>query len=219
MRSFLLVLWAFGLLSCRSEKIAESAAESSLWHELMEPEIQKSWQKVAYGKQEMVHWESDGAEKSRLSCDMGAELIGARWTGELPKVPYELELEARRMNGNDFFCGLTFPVRRDDELVTLVVGGWGGAVVGISSIDGLDAANNQTTTRHDFKQKRWYRVKIRVEEAALSAWIDDEKVLALPLMGKKLALRPGPIAQCAPLGIGAWQTGAEFRKMRWRSLK
>lgn len=218
MRLFILILWALGLFSCRSEKVEKNAAETSPWHELMGAEMQKSWDEVAYGNAEMVRWETEGAEDTCLSFDMGAELIGARWTGALPKVPYELELEARRMNGSDFFCGLTFPVRRDDEWVTLVVGGWGGAVVGISSVDGLDAAQNETTTRHNFEQKRWYRVKIRVEETSITAWIDDKKVVALPLAGKALSLRLGPIEQCAPLGLGAWQSGAEFRKMRWRAL-
>lgn len=219
MRLFILILWAFGLFSCRSEKGEKKVVERSPWHLLMEVEIQKSWEEVAYGNAEMVRWEPDGGAETLLSFDMGAELIGARWAGELPKIPYELEVEARRMNGSDFFCGLTFPVRRDDELVTFVVGGWGGSVVGISSVDGLDAAENETTTRQVFEKERWYRVKIRVEEATLSAWIDDEKVVALPLEGKTLTLRPGPIDQCAPLGLGAWQSGAQFRKMRWRTLE
>lgn len=219
MRVVFLILWAFGLLSCDSKKSGENVAKPPVQHVLMGAGLQKSWEPVDYGNAEMVRWGVDEAGELVLECDMGAELIGVRWTGELPKIPYELEVEARRMNGSDFFCGLTFPVRRDDELVTLVVGGWGGAVVGISSIDGRDAMENETTTRRNFETKRWYRIKIRVEEKMLTAWLDDEKLVDLPLEGKILSLRAGPIVQCAPLGLGAWQTGAEYRKMRWWALK
>jgi hypothetical protein len=90
------------------------------------------------------HWERRGGgqvveEDGVLRLDWGEALTAARWTGELPRTPWEFEGEARRVNGTDFFFSLTFPVRRDDERVTWIVGGWGGSVVGISSIDGRDA--------------------------------------------------------------------------------
>ncbi|MEZ6113002.1 MAG: hypothetical protein R3C99_18620 [Pirellulaceae bacterium] len=61
----------------------------------------------------------------------------------MPKTNYELSLEAKRLDGTDFFCGLTFPV--GDTHCSFIVGGWAGGVVGLSSIDGLDASENQTT--------------------------------------------------------------------------
>ena len=60
-----------------------------------------------------------------------------------PKVDYEVNLDAKRVAGNDFFCGITFPVGK--RFCSLIVGGWGGATVGLSSIDGKDAAENETT--------------------------------------------------------------------------
>jgi hypothetical protein len=47
---------------------------------------------------------------------------------------YEIKLEAKKVTGNDFFCGMTFPV--GDSFCSFIVGGWGGPVVGLSSIDG-----------------------------------------------------------------------------------
>ena len=38
-------------------------------------------------------------------------------------MDYELRLEAKRVEGGDFFCGLTFPVGK--EYCTLILGGWG----------------------------------------------------------------------------------------------
>ena len=46
------------------------------------------------------------------------------------------------MKGGDFFATLTFPV--DDSFCTFVTGGWGGDIVGLSSIDGWDASDNET---------------------------------------------------------------------------
>jgi hypothetical protein len=69
-------------------------------------------------------------------------LTGVNYTNPVPTVDYEVAFEARRTMGQDFFCGLTFPVR--DSHATLVVGGWGGAVVGISSLNNQDASQNVT---------------------------------------------------------------------------
>ena len=133
-------------------------------------------------------------------------------------MPYELVLEARKMSGADFFCGLTFPVSSPEECVTLIVGGWGGGTIGISSIDGLDASENETTSYGFFESKKWYAIRVLVEEGRLSAYIDGEQRVDLLTKGRKLGLRSGVIESCAPLGLAAWQTAAEIRALRWRSL-
>ena len=153
-----------------------------------------------------------------LHIDFGTDLNGVRWTGPLPAAPYEIELEARRMGGNDFFCGLTFPVRSENECVTFVVGGWGGDIVGISSIDGLDASENSTASMREFENERWYHIRLRVEDERLQAWIDNEPVVDADLLDRRLSLREGPIEDCAPLGLATWVTSAEMRGMRWRKL-
>ena len=158
------------------------------------------------------------AENGVLQIDFGNDLNGVRWTGPLPTAPYELELEARRMSGNDFFCGLTFPVRSENECVTFVVGGWGGDIVGISSIDGLDASENSTASMQQFETGRWYRLRVRVEDERLQAWIDDRPVVDADILDRRLSLREGPVEDCAPLGLASWATLAEMRGMRWRQL-
>ena len=75
-----------------------------------------------------------------------------------------------RVDGIDFFCGLTFPVA--DSHASFIVGGWGGTVVGISSIDGMDASENATTKYVKFQLKRWYKIRIRVTPTSIQAWID-----------------------------------------------
>ena len=76
----------------------------------------------------------------------------------MPGLNYELNVVARRVEGSDFFCGLTFPYQ--DSHCTLILGGWGGALVGLSCLDGRDASENETTRLMPFEKGRWYDVVI-----------------------------------------------------------
>jgi hypothetical protein len=160
-----------------------------------------------------VEWD-DAGDVMRMG--IGTDLNGVRWTGPLPTVPYGVELEARRVSGSDFFCGLTFPVRSGQESVTLIVGGWGGNLVGISSIDGFDASENSTGSQYEFEDQRWYKIRVEVGEERLQAWIDDRQVVDAHTEGQRLSLRVGPIEDCAPFGLATWMTRAEVRGVRWR---
>jgi len=146
------------------------------------------------------------------------ELNGLRWTGPVPVTPYVVELEARRMSGSDFFCGLTFPVRDGASNVSLIVGGWGGKLVGISSISGMDASENSTASIQDFENERWYRIRLEVRAEHLQVWIDDQQIIDAYTEDQPLSLRPGPIEACAPFGLATWMTQAELRNIQWRKL-
>ena len=153
-----------------------------------------------------------------MKMGVGTDLNGVRWTGPLPVVPYTIEMEARRMSGSDFFCGLTFPVRSGTESVSLIIGGWGGSLVGISSIDGFDASENSTASQRDFENQQWYRIRLEVGKERLQAWIDDRQVVDANTEGQRLSLRLGPIEACGPFGLATWETSAEMRGVRWRKL-
>lgn len=157
-------------------------------------------------------------EAGILRLQWGEGLSAMKWNGPPLSPPFEIELEARRMDGTDFFCALTFPARASGECVTWVVGGWGGALVGISSVDGKDASENETTLHRPFEKERWYRLRLRREAERIEAWIDGEQVVRLDTTGRRLSLRPGPIDCCAPLGLATWQSTGEFRTLRWRKI-
>jgi hypothetical protein len=152
----------------------------------------------------------------RLVVSMGAMLSGVNYTNKTPGLDYELSLEAMRVEGSDFFCGLTFPV--DDSHLTFVVGGWGGGIVGISSLDGYDASENETTKYLSFEKGKWYTVRVRVTAKKLEAWIDDNKVVNVNLEGRRLSLRAGEIELSKPLGIATYVTTGAFRNIRLRPL-
>src|SRR5690606_8741925 len=48
-------------------------------------------------------------EDGCIILPQGNDMTGVTWTGDVVRMNYELSLEAKRVMGNDFFCGLTFP--------------------------------------------------------------------------------------------------------------
>ncbi len=144
----------------------------------------------------------------------GVMLSGFNYTREVPKTNYEISLETMKIDGNDFICGLTFPV--GDSHASLILGGWGGGVVGISSIDDRDASENETTKFMAFPKNRWYSVRMRVTPAKLEAWLDDKKIVDQDITNRKISLRRGEISRSIPLGISTFQTSAAFRAIKLR---
>lgn len=145
----------------------------------------------------------------------GDPMTGITWSGDFPRYDYELTLEAKRVAGNDFFSTITFPVR--DDFCSLVVGGWGGAVVGLSSIEGADASENETRTYFPFEDDRWYRLRLRVSGGRIEAWIDDRPVVDFDHEGRLLSLRVEVMAN-RPFGIATWNTSGMLRELELRRL-
>lgn len=150
-----------------------------------------------------------------LVLGRGEPLTGITWAGEFPKMGYELTLEAMRLEGSDFFSAITFPV--GNEPCTLVIGGWGGSVVGLSSIEGTDASENETGRWVSFENGRWYLIRLRVTREKIEAWIDDEQVIDFPHRGRLLSIRI-EVLPSRPFGIATWQTSAALRNIRLRTL-
>jgi hypothetical protein len=188
----------------------QPAAQGGDWRPLFDGRGLGGWKASGFGGEGGVAV-VDGA----IEIGMGADLSGVTWTEGFPRQHYELALEARRVDGNDFFCGLTFPV--GDEPCSLIVGGWGGGVVGLSSIDGLDAAHNDTTLYRAFDTGRWYAVRVRVTPERNECCLDEEGVIDQPLEGKTLSIRQ-EVAPSLPLGIATYATTAQVRNIRWRPL-
>ena len=142
-------------------------------------------------------------------------MTGVTFTNEFPTMNYEIALEAMRVSGSDFFCGLTFPV--GEEPCSFIVGGWGGGVVGISSLDGMDASENETTRYTSFDTGRWYAIRLRVLPGKIQAWIDEELIVDVNTKGKRISIRP-EVEESRPLGIASWSTKAALRNVRYRRL-
>jgi hypothetical protein len=162
-------------------------------------------------------------EEGAMVLDMGETLTGVVWGKTdpypFPLINYEIRLQARRLMGTDFFCGLTFPVGDLKTSCTLVLGGWGGGLVGISSLDRLDASENDTSSHHKFEQDQWYTIRLQVQQTRFVAFIDDKKVINTIWEGRKPGMRFGDIEYCAPLGLSTYQTRSAIKDITMRPLR
>jgi hypothetical protein len=148
-----------------------------------------------------------------LVLEKGETLTGLTWkdAANLPKDNYEITLSAKKLKGDDFFCGLTFPVR--DSFASLIVGGWAGTVVGVSSINGLDASENETTIYRKFEHDKWYPIRLRVAGDKIECWIEEEQVVEVDLKDKKISTRIESDAS-RPLGLSTFQVTAAFKDLQ-----
>jgi hypothetical protein len=156
------------------------------------------------------------AENGQIVLEAGNPLTGITWTGPaLPTTSYEIALQAMRVEGRDFFAAVTFPV--DDSFCSLVLGGWGGTVVGLSSINGMDASENETSQSIEFELGRWYSIRIRVTPAKIEAWLDDRQIINQDLKGNKVETRM-EVDPSQPLGVASFRTKSALRDIRLRRL-
>lgn len=181
------------------------------WRPLFDGRSLGGWRVTEFGGQGHVE-----VRHGLIVLPKGTPFTGINITNEIPKVNYELSLEAMRVNGSDFFCGLTFPV--GESHCSLIVGGWGGSIVGLSNLDGADASENETTQYISFETGRWYRLRLRVTEHKIEAWVEQKKVVNVTTTGRKVSLRFGDIELSKPLGIAAWDTGAAVREIKLRTI-
>ena len=187
-----------GCADFQAQSRAESAKEYNelgLWinntNELAKlpapPKPDDGWLSLFNGK-DLSGWEETDyagrgnvkVQNGELHIENGLVITGVTYTNKtvLPKTNYEIEYEAKKLNGTDFFGLLTFPV--GDAHASLVTGGWGGAVTGISSINSMDASENNTTVYLKFNKDHWYKFRLRVTPDNLSVWMTPKEHL-IPL--------------------------------------
>jgi len=203
------------------------------WRPLFDGKTLEGWMSPGFGGGAEPRIE-DGA----IVIPAGVDVAGIRHQKgeEFPKVNYEIELDALRDNGVDFFATTTFPYK--DECCSLVIGGWGGMVIGISCVDGYDASENETVQWMQLKDKVWYHIRIRVSEDKIEAWVNeldeddepiknehiikrngngDERVVNLITNERRISTRI-EVDLCRPFGIATWCTEGHIRNIQMRNL-
>ena len=106
----------------------------------------------------------------------------------------------------------------NDDFCSFIVGGWGGPVVGLSTIDGVDASENSTKILKKLEKNTWYKIRLKVSPQKIIAWIDNEKVVDFEILEQKLSIRP-EVDQSIPFGIASWNTKAALRNIRVKELE
>jgi len=168
------------------------------------------WKITDFGGQGDVYIEDES-----IFLERGNYITGITWTGPLFRMNYEISLEAMRIAGNDFFCGLTFPV--GERPCTLILGGWGGRLCGLSSIDGFDASENETTTFIPFENGKWYKIVLRVTPEKIEAWLDNVQIVNIITTDRDIDIRV-EVELSRPLGIATWMTTGAIRNIRLRKI-
>ena len=98
-------------------------------------------------------------------------------------------------------------------------GGWGGGLTGISSLNGFDASENATTGYQEFRNEKWYKIRVRVEPKRIQCWIDDKQVVDQEIEeGAKVDTRI-EVDASKPLGLATYETEAAIRNFEIRPLK
>ena len=202
--------------ACRATAEPPSTAQGSAkdeagWKDLFDKKSLDGWKVSDFSGVGKVQVKDDA-----LVLEQGKQMTGITYgRNDFPKMDYEVTLEGKRIAGDDFFCTTTFPV--GDAFCSLVVGGWSGPVVGLSSIDSEDASMNETRKDMKFKKDQWYKVRIRVSNNRIEAWIDSEKVVDLDTTDRKISIR----IECSaskPFGIATYETTGVVRNIRVRTL-
>ena len=194
----------------RVTRIGDWTVPKNGWQHMFDGQTLSGWKESEFTGHPEVR-----VENSQIILPVGNDMTGITWTGDLPRIDYEISLEAMRVDGNDFFCGLTFPV--ENSPLSLIVGGWGGTVVGLSSIDGRDASENESTKVMTFETERWYRIRLLVTRPKIETWIEQEKIIDLERAEQEFSIRI-EVEESKPLGIATWRTTGAVRDIRIRRL-
>lgn len=201
----------FLFLAISAWAMAQATKEKPAWKTLFDGKSLAGWKSTNFGGEGEVAVK-DGA----IIMPTGNDMTGVTYDkNDFPKMDYEVTLEGKRIQGRDFFCTTTFPVGED--FCSLVIGGWGGSVVGLSSIDNADASENKTNSIQAFKNDQWYRIRIRVTKEKIEAWIDADRVVDLATKGKKIGIRV-ECEPCRPFGVATWRTVGAVRDIKVRDL-
>ncbi len=146
-----------------------------------------------------------------VECGVGDPMSGIAYTNTPPSMNYELSLEALRAEGSDFFIALTIPVEK--SFCTVIIGGWGGCLCGLSSFDYSDASENQWAEGVRLDNNRWYTLRVRVSPGVLQIFLDTDLYTARIEYedASRLSLRTGDIEKTKPLGLATYRTRALWR--------
>ena len=203
-RSIIILFLCLGM-GCAQTKPTE-------WQPLFDGKSLQNWKETAFTGAGAVR-----VEKETLILNAGKPMTGVTWTGaDFAKTNYEIRLEAARQAGSDFFASMTFPV--GDSFCTWVTGGWGGDIVGLSSIDGWDASDNETRAYFTFETGHWYALHLKVTPDRITASIDGKPVIDVVITGRTISLRHGETKLSAPFGFSSYGTTGALRKLEYRLL-
>jgi len=209
--SLIVLALSSACVSAQEPKPAAAAGPGG-WESLFNGKSLDGWKVTDFGGEGEVNVE-DGA----IILRMGQPLTGITFKAgdKVPTDDFEITLQAMKRRGDDFFCALTFPVR--DSHASFVVGGWAGTVVGLSSINGLDASENETTQYEKFDRNKWYNIRVRVADGTIGCWLNDKQMVDVDLKDKRISTRI-EVDPNKPLGVCCYNVESAIKDIKLRRL-
>jgi len=208
-----LVLVCAGLcLALARARRAGQALPPGDWVSLFDGKTLRGWRLV-----EEAQFANHGrvyVDEGRIVLERGDPRTGIAWTGQIPNVDYEIALEVMRLEGMDTFCVLCFPIC-DSQCVFVF---WGGTAAELERVDGREFRVPTPASRENDERGGWYCVRLRVTKAKIEAWIDQNKIIDLPTVGREFTIYPRHLGCLAPLGISTYETTAALRKIMLRRV-
>jgi len=217
----ILTMFSIALLSSQSqgqneqpliENIPAAQDHPDGWKSLFDGETLTGWKVIRYGGNGEPYVRNGAMVIPKATT---GPMTGLCWVGDpLPVNNYVIYYEARRVEGRDIFAGLTFPY--GETAATLIFGGWGGIVNGLSSINGFDASENETTQFFSLRNNQWYPVQLRVTTDSIRAIVATEKIVDIATAGKDIHLRD----EILDTGLTLWtyDTTGEIRNLRIKKI-
>lgn len=138
----------------------------------------------------------------------GIYAIGFPWGSsivtrkELHFDEFIFEAEGRILSGNEGFIVL-FPI--GEHQLVWVLGGWSN---NRSEVLGYDA----TRTFHQIHQRKWYHIRVELEEEEITGYIDGRTAWTLKL--DQITQSSPDVDMQKGLGVGVWKTTTKFRNIR-----
>ena len=106
----------------KSDSKKEESKKESKWTSLLKSDSLDGWEITNFGGEGAVE-----VREGVLMLDRGDPMTGIHSKKkDFPQENYEMRWKARRVDGSDFFVGITFPVGK--EFCSLISGGWGGGL-------------------------------------------------------------------------------------------
>ncbi|MGL6195880.1 MAG: family 16 glycoside hydrolase, partial [Thermoguttaceae bacterium] len=123
---------------------------------------------------------------------------------------YEFTVDAKKTGGAEGFL-ILFRAKNKDEFYWINLGGWGNRQHGIERRIAGQGRQSALGRMIDGKidTDKWYKIKVRCEGAKITVFLDDEKIFE---QTDETGHRTGQV------GVGTWETQAEFRNLKVESL-
>lgn len=207
-----LLTFAAVLVGCQRSGNGHDATPGTTL-EVVKPDL-PNWKIIGFGGEGEIFFK-DGV----LNLDRGQPMTGLVYTGDTTEIfgkdleGYVIECQARRVDGLDMFLGLTFPVGKAGH-VSLVLGGWSGAITGLSNLDGLNASENETTQYKALKDGQWYTVKLSVSAQKIECWLDGEKIVDVTRSDYSEYTTHSAVVDTVPFGLFTYDTWGAIRGLR-----